>query len=415
MKNEFIEAITLCDRQMGALLEMISDGLAIRDQHGRISCISPRLAEILCYRADELTDKPLNKIVHHEDRKIVDQFGKMGINEMTEPVCFTFRAITKDNTIKWLQVRASPIDWRNRPAMLCFVYDISQIRVPEIQSDKCREIFNAFFDLNPIWTTLTTVGDGRIIMANPAFFNSSGYSRETVIGRTDVEIGLWPDPKERSAIMRIITQKGRLKSFPVKFRLNNGQIRRFLYSALLIEFDGTECTLGTCMEAGQQKFLEEVLIDKEKLISEQARRIQDFSAALKVLTNHHESENNDQYKRLRSSLKKSILPYLERVKSANRDPASRIYLSIIESNLNDLLVALPRSGGYRLQELTITENRVADLIQHGKTSKEIAAMLNVSTAAIAFHRNNIRKKLGLSNKKIALSAHLANIRKSSIS
>lgn len=411
MENELIDTITQRDQQMRALLEMISDGLAIRDQYGRISCISRRLAEILSYRTDELTDKPLNKIVHHEDRKVVEQFGKMGIGEMTEPVCFTFRAITKNNTIKWLQVRASPIDWRNRPAMLCFINDISEIRLPGMQSEKCREIFNAFFDLNPIWTTLMTVEDGRIIMANPAFFDSSGYSRENVIGRTDVEIGLWPDPKDRSAIIRIITKKGRLKSFPVKFRLNNGEIHPFLYSALLIEFDGTECALGTCMAVSQQKFLEEVLIDKEKLISEQARRIQDFSAALKVLTSHHESENNNQHKKLRTSLKKSILPYLEKVKSANPDPASRIYLSIIESNLNDLLVALPRSGGYQMQELTITENRVADLIQHGKTSKEIAVMLNVSTAAIAFHRNNIRKKLGLSNKKIALSSHLANISK----
>jgi DNA-binding CsgD family transcriptional regulator len=56
--------------------------------------------------------------------------------------------------------------------------------------------------------------------------------------------------------------------------------------------------------------------------------------------------------------------------------------------------------------LTITENQVADLIKHGKTSKEIATMLNVSTAAVSFHRNNIRKKLGLSNKKIRLAAHL---------
>lgn len=36
-----------------------------------------------------------------------------------------------------------------------------------------------------------------------------------------------------------------------------------------------------------------------------------------------------------------------------------------------------------------------DPIRDGMSSKEIAALPNLSTKAIDFHRNNIRKKLGL--------------------
>ena len=49
---------------------------------------------------------------------------------------------------------------------------------------------------------------------------------------------------------------------------------------------------------------------------------------------------------------------------------------------------------------------VTDIIKHGKTSKEIAAMLHVSAKAVAFHRGNIRNKLGLTNKKINLQTYL---------
>ena len=94
------------------------------------------------------------------------------------------------------------------------------------------------------------------------------------------------------------------------------------------------------------------------------------------------------------------------IKSRKIDKESRTYLAIIESNLNSIPSLLPLSSANYLQNLTITENQVADLIKQGKTSKEIATMLNVSTAAVSFHRNNIRKKLGLSNKKIRLAAHL---------
>jgi DNA-binding CsgD family transcriptional regulator len=56
--------------------------------------------------------------------------------------------------------------------------------------------------------------------------------------------------------------------------------------------------------------------------------------------------------------------------------------------------------------LTSTEIQIADLIKHGRASKEIASLLNVSPKAISFHRGNIRRKLGLVNKKINLRSHL---------
>jgi DNA-binding CsgD family transcriptional regulator len=84
---------------------------------------------------------------------------------------------------------------------------------------------------------------------------------------------------------------------------------------------------------------------------------------------------------------------------------------MIESNLKDLVSSLPNAPSKQMQNLTPTESQVADLIQQGKTSKEIAAMLNVSTAAISFHRHNMRKKMGLLKKKTTLLSHLQSLKK----
>jgi len=53
--------------------------------------------------------------------------------------------------------------------------------------------------------------------------------------------------------------------------------------------------------------------------------------------------------------------------------------------------------------LTKKEIQVASLVREGKTSKEIAELLNSKKRVIDFHRENIRKKLGLNNKKGSLA------------
>jgi DNA-binding CsgD family transcriptional regulator len=88
------------------------------------------------------------------------------------------------------------------------------------------------------------------------------------------------------------------------------------------------------------------------------------------------------------------------------DDDAQTFVNIIKSNINNLISPLASTLSSKYFSLTPSEIQIADLIKHGKTSKEIALMLYISPKAVSFHRGNLRKKLGLLNKKINLRTYL---------
>ena len=56
-----------------------------------------------------------------------------------------------------------------------------------------------------------------------------------------------------------------------------------------------------------------------------------------------------------------------------------------------------------------TEIRVADLVRQGYKSKEIAKIIGVSYKTVESHREKIRKKLNITQKKTNLRAFLLSV------
>ena len=87
----------------------------------------------------------------------------------------------------------------------------------------------------------------------------------------------------------------------------------------------------------------------------------------------------------------------------------RTYLGIIVSNLNDIISPFVCGVSIKLLNFTPTELQVANLVKQRKTNKDIASIFNLSAKTIEFHRDNNRKKLGISNRKINLRTHLLSL------
>ena len=114
--------------------------------------------------------------------------------------------------------------------------------------------------------------------------------------------------------------------------------------------------------------------------------------------------------RIFTNYERIILPYIEKLKKVAKSEYQKQLITILEMNLKNIISPFAKNLSGPLGNLSPAEIQVADLIRHGKSTKEIAEILNTGIRTVSFHRENIRKKLDLKNKKINLRTFLLSLK-----
>ncbi|MEW5815186.1 MAG: response regulator [Spirochaetota bacterium] len=149
-----------------------------------------------------------------------------------------------------------------------------------------------------------------------------------------------------------------------------------------------------------------IRINKE--LKKKTQKLKETNIALQVLLKKREEEKYELEERVLININSLVLPYLEKLHRSTLDPEQKTYLSILESNLNNVISPFLKMTSLHMY-LTPTELQISNLIIEGKTTKEIADILNVSARTVESHRDNIRKKLDIKNEKINLRSYLLSI------
>jgi DNA-binding CsgD family transcriptional regulator len=154
------------------------------------------------------------------------------------------------------------------------------------------------------------------------------------------------------------------------------------------------------------KNLKALLEEKEHRLSELASRVNEYDTTIRVIGDVWGREKGAIEARIKSNLNATVFPIIEKIKASSNLKEIKTYLKIIEDNLREMNPVFTEQVQGASGEFTPSETQVIQLIRQGKSSKEISKLLNLSTNAVAFHRSNIRKKLGLLNKKLNLMTYL---------
>ena len=151
--------------------------------------------------------------------------------------------------------------------------------------------------------------------------------------------------------------------------------------------------------------LELQVMEYEKTINNK----EETNRALKILLGKKERDQKETQESVLLNVNKLILPYIEKIKMTELDDLQKTYLSIIETNLKDIVSPFSRKMSVKESNLTPRELQVATLIIKGISGKNIAKIMNISPKTVDTFRKSIRKKIGIKHKRVNLRSYLLSL------
>ncbi len=145
----------------------------------------------------------------------------------------------------------------------------------------------------------------------------------------------------------------------------------------------------------EQKRVQRKLEEREQELAAQNQSMENLVGALKTLLKRRERDKDEVQQSVVRVVRELIEPYVGKLSDTALSPHQQVLLDIIEGNIRELVTTCSGEDRLPIERLTTAEAKVANLVKIGRTTKEIAKVLNVSIRTVETHRYNIRKKIGV--------------------
>jgi len=327
-------------------------------------------------------------------------------------------------------------------AIMSLIAQWKEARTISEELDESQALNHQLFQLSATSVYQIDFKTGRFIKVNDQLCRSTGYSEQELLR-------MKPEDLLTSASRQVYEQRradmlaGRTVSSNVEFqiRTKSGALEwghfhiRHLFTGKQIR--GANVVVHMITEqknayeelAGYRRRLEalvqertmELLQANQKLREEVARRtetakelrlkserLKELNTAMRVLLDKRNEDRLHSEENIRVNLVQLIEPYLDRLDRSGLSVPQQQLLDVVRINLNEVVSSPMPELSAKYYVFSPGELQVANLIRKGRTTKDMARLLNISPRTVESYRNCIRKKLGLKNKKVNLKTYLSS-------
>ncbi len=228
----------------------IDDFLWVLDQNGNIIYTNNTVNKRLEYSENELLNKSV-LMTHPEGRR--EEAGRI-VGEMlsgTAEFC-PVPVVTKSGKPIPVETRVKHGFWNGNPAIFGVSKDISKIQLSE-------QKFSSAFHSNSAVMTITRFADLQFMDVNSAFISTFGYTREDILGKTLVSLGIIREKGAENEIKKAIDAGIPVRELEVQAFSKSGDLHILLLSAEEIFIGMERCILSVGVDITERKRAEEQL------------------------------------------------------------------------------------------------------------------------------------------------------------
>jgi PAS domain S-box-containing protein len=239
---------------------------------------------------------------------------------------------------------------------------------------------------------------------NTTFEKSLGFKREEIIGKTEHEIMEHNQAKIHHHQDLLLLKTGETTSYEISSTYPDDKEHDLLvFKSLFYERDGSVGGLvGTNLDITERNH---ALVQTEL----HAEELENTNTALRVLLKQVNENKTEMESKVLDNFTRLVNPYLDLLEENLANTQQHEYVKVIQENIKKITSSFSLNLSSSYLGLSPREIQVADLVRQGRANKEAARILNISINAVEFHRNNLRKKLGLQNKKVNLRTYLLSM------
>lgn len=380
----------------------------VTDHERRIKYVNPSLEKITGFSSSELIGIqppfPWWRSVDVEERL---RFSKKIISENqsnVEEVIFN----TKNGKKLFAEVTVFPlVKTQKSDCVLTYWIDITKQK--QIEKNLWEYITRNELVLQTAMDGFFMIDcDGKILDANKAAGNIFNEKQKHLIGKNIIDF-IVPEHKSNFLIQLKEVLVSGPRSFEARGTSSDNKRLDLEFQGNCLKIENKEMIFTFFRDVTVKKLYNFELKQRESELRKKALDLQELNTALKVVLKRVEMDKIEIQENVTANMNETIKPYLKKLEEICSTDKQRTYLDLINSEINNITSSLSIKLSSKYLKLTTSELNIANLVKHGKRTKEIAELLNISCQTIDSHRNNIRKKLGIRNKKVDLRTHLLSM------
>jgi PAS domain S-box-containing protein len=230
----------IADDSLRSVIETADAIVVVLDASGEIQLVNRALEEITGYTRSDLEGRSWFETLVPKERypDVWEEFRRLTSGGI--PKRFENPILTKNGEERYIVWRNSDLERQGEIVGTVSVgIDITERKRAEEALELSEEKLEAIFQSAPAGVAVSEIESGQLLDVNEEFERLFEHSREEVLGKSKLGLGLWVDPADRARVIEVLEKEGHVEHLEAQMQSLSGKKLTVVVNARLLTLRGS--------------------------------------------------------------------------------------------------------------------------------------------------------------------------------